>query len=68
MMGILSYDTVPFGFVLELGSTSIVSSRSFAEGTAADVAAPAAARSCCGGATSLENKHRSRSVVNVIRH
>jgi hypothetical protein len=55
LIGIMGYDTVPFGFVLGLESTSIVSSKSFAEGTAADVAAPAAARSCCEGATSLVN-------------
>ena len=65
-MDTIGYDTVPFGCVLGLESTSIVSSKSFAEGTAAEVAAPAAACSCCEGTTSLEDKYQSISVINVL--
>lgn len=66
----LCYDTIPFGFVLGLGSSSIASSKSFADGTEADVAAPAAARPCCTGATSLESRYQSltHSFANDVEH
>ena len=66
-IGIMSYCAVPFGRLLEPASISIVSSKSFADGTAADVAAPAAARSCCGGATSLWNGHYNSVDDNCLR-